>query len=194
MTENKLFLVLLISGVFLSSCATKFITEQKDGYVQVSNRDGSTLGYHPESGVKLLTVDGYAFKDLNKNGTLDSYEDWRLSADVRANDLAAKLALVDIGGLMLYSSHQSIPGASRGFGSSNYNGKPFGESGALASTLSDEQKKFLKDDHLRHVLITSVETPSTAAQWNNNAQAFAEGFCTDRHNHKLLKINAIVGM
>ena len=66
MTENKLFLVLLISGVFLSSCATKFITEQKDGYVQVSNRDGSTLGYHPESGVKLLTVDGYAFKDLNK--------------------------------------------------------------------------------------------------------------------------------
>ncbi|WP_411273027.1 glycoside hydrolase family 3 N-terminal domain-containing protein [Daejeonella sp.] len=175
MIEKKLSLVLLISGVFLTSCAEKFTTEQKDGYVQVSNRDGSTLGYHPESGVKLLTVDGYAFKDLNKNGTLDSYEDWRLSADVRANDLATKLTLVDIGGLMLYSSHQSIPGASGGFGSSNYNGKPFGESGAVASDLSDEQKKFLKDDHLRHVLITRVETPSTAAQWNNNAQSFAEG-------------------
>lgn len=175
MIEKKLFLVLLISGVFLTSCSKKFTTEQKDGYVQVSNRDGSTLGYHPESGLKLLTVDGYAFKDLNKNGSLDSYEDWRLSADVRANDLATKLTLVDIGGLMLYSSHQSIPGASSGFGSSNYNGKPFGESGAVASDLSDEQKKFLKDDHLRHVLITLVETPSTAAQWNNNAQAFAEG-------------------
>jgi beta-glucosidase len=175
MIEKKLFLVLLISGVFLASCSKKITTEQKDGYVQVSNRDGSTLGYHPESGVKLLTVDGYAFKDLNKNGTLDSYEDWRLSADVRANDLATKLTLVDIGGLMLYSSHQSTPGASSGFGSSNYNGKPFRESGAVASDLSDEQKKFLKDDHLRHVLITLVETPSTAAQWNNNAQAFAEG-------------------
>lgn len=174
MIEKKLFLVLLISGVFLTSCSKKFITKQKDGYVQVSNRDGSTLGYHPESGVKLLIVDGYAFKDMNKNGTLDSYEDWRLSADVRANDLATKLTLVDIAGLMLYSSHQSIPGVSSGFGSSNYNGKPFGESGAVASDLSDEQKKFLKDDHLRHVLITLVETPSTAAQWNNNAQAFAE--------------------
>ena len=52
MIEKKLFLVLLISGFFLTSCAEKFTTEQKDGYVQVSNRDGSTLGYHPEFGVK----------------------------------------------------------------------------------------------------------------------------------------------
>ena len=175
MIEKKLFPLLLISGVFMASCSKKIITKQKDGYVQVLNRNGSTLGYHPESGVKLLTVDGYAFKDLNKNGTLDSYEDWRLSADVRAKDLATKLTLVDIGGLMLYSSHQSIPGESGGPGASNYNGKPFGKSGAMASDLSDEQKKFLKDDHLRHVLITSVETPGIAAQWNNNVQAFAEG-------------------
>ena len=76
---------------------------------------------------------------------------------------------------MLYSSHQSLPGSSRGFGASNYGGKPFEESGALASDLSDEQKQFLTDDHLRHVLITSVESPAVAAQWNNNAQAFAEG-------------------
>ena len=105
MIEKKIFLVLLISTVFLNSCSKKITTEQKEDYVQVSNRDGSTLGYHPESGVKLLTVDGYAFKDLNKNGKLDSYEDWRLSTDLRANDLATKLTLVDIGGLMLYSSH-----------------------------------------------------------------------------------------
>ena len=41
--------------------------------------------------------------------------------------------------------------------------------------MSDEQKAFLTDDHLRHVLITRVETPAIAAQWNNNAQSFAEG-------------------
>jgi len=52
MIEKKLFLVLLISGVFLTSCSKKFTTEQKDGYVQVSNRDGSTLVYHPESDVQ----------------------------------------------------------------------------------------------------------------------------------------------
>ena len=173
--KSNLILGTMSVSLLLGSCAEKFTSEQKEGYVQISNTGGSTLGYHSRSGVKLLTIDGYAFKDLNKNGELDVYEDWRLSADERAKDLSAKLTLEDIGGLMLYSSHQSIPGASRGFGSSNYNGKPFPESGAQASDLSDEQKKFLKDDHLRHVLITRVETPAAAAQWNNNAQAFAEG-------------------
>ncbi|MGB5435522.1 MAG: glycoside hydrolase family 3 N-terminal domain-containing protein, partial [Maribacter sp.] len=162
-------------SLLLGSCSEKFTTVQNDGYISVHNKDATTLGYHPESGVKLLTVDRYAFKDLNKNGELDAYEDWRLSADDRAKDLASKLTLEDIAGLMLYSSHQSIPGASRGFGSSNYNGKPYPESGALASDLSDEQKSFLKDDHVRHVLITKVETPTIAAQWNNNAQAYVEG-------------------
>ncbi len=176
-TTVRLVPVALYVGAtfLLNGCAEKYTTEQKDGFVLVANQDGSTLGYHADSGVKLLTVDRLAFKDLNKNGTLDVYEDWRLSADDRAKDLASKLTLEDISGLMLYSSHQSIPGSSRGFGSSTYNGKPFPESGAVASDLSDEQKKFLKDDHLRHVLITRVETPAIAAQWNNNAQAFAEG-------------------
>lgn len=173
--KKKIFLALPILGVLLNGCSEKITTVEKDDYTLVVNKEGSTLGYHPESGVKLLTVDGRAFKDLNKNGELDAYEDWRLTADERAKDLASKLSLEDIAGLMLYSSHQSIPGSSRGFGSSNYNGKPFPESGAVASDLSDEQKKFLEDDHLRHVLITQVETPAIAAQWNNNAQAYAEG-------------------
>ena len=169
----QLFVLALL--VLVTACSPKFTEENKTDFNIVKNEDGSTLAYNPNSGVKLLTVDQYAFKDLNKNGTLDSYEDWRLSADERAKDLASKMTLEDIAGLMLYSSHQSLPGRSRGFGSSTYNGKTFAESGAIASDLSDEQKKFLTDDHLRHVLITSVESPAVAAQWNNNAQTFAEG-------------------
>jgi len=161
--------------LMVTSCGPKFTEENKGDFSIVKNKDGSTLGYSPNSAIKLLTVDQYAFKDLNKNGTLDAYEDWRLSADERAKDLASKMTVEQISGLMLYSSHQSIPGSSRGFGSSKYNGKPFPESGAIASDLSDEQKKFLLDDYLRHVLITRVETPAISAQWNNNAQAYVEG-------------------
>ena len=161
--------------LMVTSCGPKFTEENKGDFSIVKNEDGSTLGYSPNSAIKLLTVDQYAFKDLNKNGTLDAYEDWRLSADERAKDLASKMTVEQISGLMLYSSHQSIPGSSRGFGSSKYNGKPFPESGAIASDLSDEQKKFLLDDYLRHVLITRVETPAISAQWNNNAQAYVEG-------------------
>ena len=78
-------------------------------------------------GVRLLAVDGYAFKDLNRNGLLDPYEDWRLTPEERAVDLAGQLSTEEIAGLMLYSAHQSIPGASKGFGASTYNGKSFDE-------------------------------------------------------------------
>ncbi len=166
----------LASGLFVISCSgLKYTKEYTKDLTLIKNNGGSTLGYSPLSGVKILIIDQFAFKDLNKNGKLDAYEDWRLPVKERAMDLAKKMSLEDIGGLMLYSSHQSIPGRSHGFGSSTYNGKTFAESGALASDLSDEQKKFLTDDHLRHVLITSVESPAISAQWNNNAQAFAEG-------------------
>jgi len=35
----------------------------------------------------ILTIDGFRFKDLNGNGILDAYEDWRLPASERADDL-----------------------------------------------------------------------------------------------------------
>ena len=167
-------LVSFILFILFTSCNPKFTEENNIDYNIIKNIGGSTLGYNPSSGVKILIIDRFAFKDLNKNGLLDTYEDWRLPSEERAKDLASKLSLEDIGGLMLYSSHQSIPGSSRGFGSSNYNGKPFPESGANPSDLSDEQIKFLQDDHLRHVLITRVNSPVDAAQWNNNAQAYVE--------------------
>ena len=38
----------------------------------------------------IIEADGYQFIDLNGNGTLDAYEDWRLDADTRAADLYRK--------------------------------------------------------------------------------------------------------
>ena len=167
---------LVITSLLIIGCGPKFSEENKGDFNIVSNDDGKQLGYHPKSGVSLLTVDRYAFKDLNKDGKLDAYEDWRISADERAKDLAKKMSLEQIAGLMLYSVHQTIPaGTNRFFGGATFKGKPFAESGASAYDLSDAQQKFLNDDNLRHVLITSVESPVIAAKWNNNAQSLVEG-------------------
>ena len=163
--------VLLISA---SGCGSKWTETEKEGYHVITQANGATLGYSPASGVKILTVDGLAFKDLNKNGQLDVYEDWRLTPEERANDLATQLSVEEIAGLMLYSAHQSIPGASKGFGASTYNGKPYDESGAKPYDLSDAQRKFLTEDFVRHVLVTKVESPEVAARWNNNVQALTE--------------------
>ena len=150
--------------LFLTSCSPLWTETEKDGLKTVENKKGQTLVYSPKSGVKILTVDRLAFKDLNQNDTLDPYEDWRLSADKRAEDLASKMTVEQIAGLMLYSGHQKIPGGGFGRGGT-YNGKPFKESKAKASDLTDQQVDFLTNDNLRHVLITSVESTEVAAIW-----------------------------
>lgn len=168
----------LFSGLiifFLSGCGPKYTIDEQESYTLVMNKGGQTLAYAPGSGVTLIEKSGYAFKDLNKNGELDIYEDWRQSTDQRAKDLVSQMSVEQMAGLMLYSAHQSIPSGSRGFGSGTYDGLTLQESGAAASKLSDQQKKFLTEDHLRHVLITSVESPKVAAEWNNNAQQLVEG-------------------
>ncbi|HTH57576.1 MAG TPA: glycoside hydrolase family 3 N-terminal domain-containing protein [Cyclobacteriaceae bacterium] len=170
MKNNLAFLL----AIMLISCGPKW-KEMGTDIKTVTNQGGQTLGYTVSSGVKLMVVDRYAFKDLNKNGVLDKYEDWRLPVDERAKDLASKLSVEQIAGLMLYSRHQRIPASSAGFMSGTYNGKKFEESGAKAADISDQQKKFLAEDNVRHVLITMVESPEVAAQWNNNAQMLVEG-------------------
>ena len=41
----------------------------------------------------IIEVEGLQFIDLNSNGTLDDYEDWRLDADTRAADLVAQMTV-----------------------------------------------------------------------------------------------------
>ena len=172
----KKFFYLFIISLFINvSCSPKWKEKTSGNLVTVNNEGRAKLQYHKESGVTLLVVDRYAFKDLNKNGILDPYEDWRLIAQDRAIDLASKMTINQIAGLMLYSKHQAIPASSQGFFKGTYDEKTLEESGANPSDLTDQQKKYLSNDNLRHVLITSVQSPKIAAEWNNKAQSFVEG-------------------
>ncbi len=165
--------LLLLLGTQMEA-QKKWSETPKGSFHLIENKGGQTLGYSPKSGVKILTVDGLAFKDLNKNGKLDSYEDWRKPVVERAKDLASKMTVDQIAGLMLYSRHQSVPAQAGGYFAGTYNGKPFPESGAKPYDLSDQQKAFLTTDNLRHVLMTSVENPTVSALWNNNVQELVE--------------------
>lgn len=163
-------IIITASLAFLISTVAK-----AQDFTVIKNTKGATLGYSTASGVKILTVNGKKFKDLNKNGKLDKYEDWRLSADERAKDLASQLSVEEIAGLMLYSKHQALPADVSGYRAGTYNGKLFPEANAKASDLTDQQKAFLKEDNLRHVLLTKVQSPEVAAVWNNHIQSFVEG-------------------
>lgn len=155
----------------------KYHVIERDNYVYIENEGGKSLGYSMSSGVSLLEEDGYAFKDLNKNGILDLYEDWRIPIEERIEDLVKRMDIEQIAGLMLYSKHQAISTKDNLFAKmfqGTYDGRPIGETDKKISDLSDQQKKFLREDHLRHVLLTVVDDAKTAAIWNNNIQAFVE--------------------
>ena len=147
-----IFAIAILTGAAVS-CGPKWQEEARDGYNLITQKGGQTLGYSPSSGIQILTKGGFAFKDLNRNGKVDVYEDWRKDPLERAKDLASQLTVDEIAGMMLYSGHQTINGPD----------------------ITEAQQKFLKEDNLRAVLMTRVSSPSDAAKWNNNVQAFVEG-------------------
>lgn len=58
----------------------------------------------------LLKSGGLTFKDLNKNGQLEPYEDWRLPVDRRVEDLLSRMTLEEKAGLMFHASIQGAMG------------------------------------------------------------------------------------
>lgn len=147
--------------------------EEKDGYILVKQENGAELGYSSQSGARLIEQDGFLFKDLAGGGQLLPYLDWRLSYEERAADLASRLSIEQIAGLMLYSNHQAIPATS--YDVSLYNGKPYSAGEANPWDITDNQRRFITEDNLRHILVTIVESPVVAAKWNNRVQALVEG-------------------
>ena len=52
----------------------------------------------------IIEQDGLKFKDLNGNGTLDVYEDWRQDTDARVEDLLSQMTLEEKVGSLFHAS------------------------------------------------------------------------------------------
>lgn len=145
---------------------------EKNGFTIYINEGGKVISC---KNVQVIEKDGFIFKDLEKNGKLQPYEDWRLDPKTRAEDLVRRLTVKEIIGLMLHGSHQSIPTLpGTTIYPHTYNGKSFPESGAKAWALTDQQQQMLKEQHVRHLLATNYKDIETAVKWNNNLQELAE--------------------
>ena len=108
----------------------------------------------------LLTVEGLTFKDLNRNGQLDAYEDWRLAPEVRAKDLAQRMSLEELAGLMV---HGTLPTA--------------GESGALGRGTGydiGKVKELIEEKHVNSFITRLSTEARNLAHQSNEVQALAE--------------------
>ncbi|BBE18637.1 beta-hexosaminidase [Aquipluma nitroreducens] len=153
--------------------------------------------------VSILKVDNLEFKDLNKNGKLDKYEDWRLSAEERSADLLSKMSVEEKAGFMLINTVSMI-GAKKaeaeGLVASDFNetggqtrggfGEAPANSGAgrtqtttgatgVAGVLANMSggggvTKFVKEYNNRHFIYRMNESPKNTAEWANKLQALCE--------------------
>jgi beta-glucosidase len=108
----------------------------------------------------LLMVDGLTFKDLDRNGKLDPYEDWRLSPDERVADLIQRMSLEDLAGLMVHGTLPSI--------------------GAMASLGAGKEYDLVKvgqmidEEHVSTFITRLNGSAEIFARQNNQVQAIAE--------------------
>lgn len=80
----------IAAALLLTACVRQ---EVPPGQPELGSRHGT-----------LLRVAGLSFRDLNRNGTLEPYEDWRLDAAARARDLVGRMTLEEKAGAMMHGT------------------------------------------------------------------------------------------
>lgn len=148
-------------------------------------KDQPQLGHRT---VNILEIDGSTFKDLNRNGQLDSYEDWRLTNEARSRDLVAKMSLEQKAGFMLISSSRlendwsfqkpkTTDPIAIGFNEEDlvmdvnmFTRKPllYPNIGAAGTT------KAVTQYHERHFVLRANPPIRILAEWANNLQTLCE--------------------
>jgi len=108
----------------------------------------------------LVTVEGFTFRDLNKNGRLDPYEDPRVPVHERVEDLLTQMTLEEKTGLMFIT----MTGMEKD-GSLQERFTLF--SPTLLSTMIVRR-------HMNSFNLLKGTTPLEMAKWNNTVQTIAE--------------------
>jgi beta-glucosidase len=61
-------------------------------------------------GLPVIEQGGLRFKDHDRNGRLEPFEDWRLTPDARARDLASRMTLEEKAGTMMHGTARTLGG------------------------------------------------------------------------------------
>lgn len=93
--------IMLLSGTVLPALAAE-IKESASGFFYIEGTPTQAALSAADKDL-FIVVDGLYFKDLNKNGALDAYEDWRLPIEERAKDLISKMTLDEKTGALAFA-------------------------------------------------------------------------------------------
>jgi beta-glucosidase len=108
----------------------------------------------------ILAIDGLRFRDLNRTGTVQPFEDWRLAPDARARDLVSRMTLEEKAGAMMHGTARSTG--------------PMGSVG-VGTHYDTAANRTLIDGAKVNSMITRLGgEPAILAAENNALQAIAE--------------------
>ena len=139
-------------ALLLAGCATSAYSETVETEAPVQIALGSR--HKP-----VIDVAGLRFRDLDGDGALAPFEDWRLSPATRAGDITNRMTLDEKLGTLL---HGSLPGASGRFDISD---DGYG---------LDAVKQAVGGRHVTSFITRLTTHPSRMAQQNNAVQEIAE--------------------
>ena len=141
--------------------------------------------YENENGPKIGVVyqqviceEGLYFRDINGDGKLNTYKDWRKSPKERAKALAAELSVEEkIGQLFLSSWKMGIEQEDKGFVDETglLDEKPVEKGSsifAVNSTVGTTET--IKDWKVRHFILRGNPKPEELADWINEMNSVAE--------------------
>lgn len=104
--------------------------------------------------------DGTRFRDLNGNGVLDPYEDPRLDAEERTDDLLSRMSPAEKIGLMFQTVIEIGP-----------DGEVLETPGAISKSPTSD---VVVGKNMSHFNVHAIRSAREGARWNNNLQRLAE--------------------
>lgn len=138
--KNLLIAAAAVTGLALASC----------------HNQGSNEGI-------VKTIDGITFRDLNKNGKLDIYEDARQPIAKRVDDLLAQMTLDEKAGMLFI------------------NGARVNEDGSIEDkpatgmfAFAPNALNLIRQKKMNHFNLWAVPSPAALAKWYNRMQTYVQ--------------------
>ena len=141
-------IAILITGVYIKSYST---------YKEAARLIGKEA--------PVLSIDGHDFRDLNKNGKLDAYEDYHVNIEDRITNLVGQMSLEEKAGAMFIT-----------MAAMNSNGD-LSETKSILNPISylvEGNSAMVLGKNMNHLNTLQSTTPEAMVVWHNNIQKLAE--------------------
>ena len=160
--------ILKITGIVLGSILLLVLIIGFIGYTRMSNKVDDNYAKLGEKAPEL-TIDGFKFRDLNKNGKLDVYEDTRRLLEDRVDDLVSQMTLEEKAGTMFITMIGMTP-------EGDPIDKPFFSTNPMDNVMvfMFPGSEMLVEKKMNSFNIVHAYEAKILARYNNNLQSIAE--------------------